>query len=69
MKVRVGGNEPFVWFQDVLSRIGAHSIQQLDELLPYRWFYAARPQPGYLTLPITKGRSAAPKHMYEDMFW
>jgi len=28
---------PFAWFQDVLSRIGAHSIQQLDELLPHRW--------------------------------
>jgi hypothetical protein len=27
----------FAWFQDVLSRIGAHSIQQLDELLPHRW--------------------------------
>ena len=29
--------DPFAWFQDVLSRIGAHSIQQLDELLPHRW--------------------------------
>lgn len=34
--------DPFAWFQDVLSRIGAHSIQQLDELLPHRWA-AARP--------------------------
>jgi transposase len=29
--------DPFAWFQDVLSRIGAHSIQQLDDLLPHRW--------------------------------
>jgi transposase len=29
--------DPFAWFQDVLSRIGTHSIQQLDELLPHRW--------------------------------
>jgi transposase len=29
--------DPFAWFQDVLSRIGAHSIQRLDELLPHRW--------------------------------
>jgi hypothetical protein len=25
------------WFKDVLSRIGKHSIQRLDELLPHRW--------------------------------
>ena len=29
--------DPFAWFHDVLSRIGAHSIQRLDELLPHRW--------------------------------
>lgn len=29
--------DPFAWFQDVLSRIGAHSIQLLDELLPHHW--------------------------------
>jgi transposase len=29
--------DPFAWFQDVLSRIGEHSIQALDELLPHRW--------------------------------
>jgi transposase len=34
--------DPFAWFQDVLSRIGAHSIQQLDELLPHRWAAARR---------------------------
>ncbi len=34
--------DPFAWFQDVLSRIGEHSIQKLDELLPHRWA-AVRP--------------------------
>jgi len=34
--------DPFAWFQDVLSRIGGHSIQHLDELLPHRWA-ATRP--------------------------
>ena len=29
--------DPFAWFQDVLSRIGEHSIQAIDELLPHRW--------------------------------
>ena len=29
--------DPFAWFQDVRSRIGAHSSQHLDELLPHRW--------------------------------
>jgi transposase len=32
--------DPFAWFQDVLSRIGGHSIQRLDELLPHRWAVA-----------------------------
>jgi len=34
--------DPFAWFQDVLSRIGAHSIQRLDQLLPHRWTAAGR---------------------------
>jgi transposase len=29
--------DPFAWFKDVLSRIGQHSIQRLEELLPHRW--------------------------------
>ena len=29
--------DPFAWFQDVLTRIGECSIQQLDDLLPHRW--------------------------------
>ena len=29
--------EPFAWFRDVLSRISAHSIIQLSELLPHNW--------------------------------
>jgi transposase len=29
--------DPFEWFRDVLSRIPAHSIQQLHQLLPHTW--------------------------------
>lgn len=29
--------EPFAWFSDVLSRIPAHSITRLSELLPHNW--------------------------------
>jgi transposase len=31
------GVEPFAWFHDVLSRIPAHSITRLQELLPHNW--------------------------------
>lgn len=31
------GVEPFTWFRDVLSRIPAHSIARLSELLPHNW--------------------------------
>jgi hypothetical protein len=31
------GIEPFAWFQDVLSRVPAHSITRLSELLPHNW--------------------------------
>jgi transposase len=31
------GVEPFAWFRDVLSRIPAHSINRLNELLPHNW--------------------------------
>jgi hypothetical protein len=29
--------EPFTWFKDVLSRIAAHPITRLAELLPHNW--------------------------------
>jgi len=29
--------EPFAWFRDVLSRIAAHPITGLTELLPHNW--------------------------------
>jgi hypothetical protein len=32
--------DPFVWFKDVLSRIGAHPINRLTELLPHNWAQA-----------------------------
>ena len=31
------GIEPFTWFHDVLSRIPAHSVNRLSELLPHNW--------------------------------
>jgi hypothetical protein len=31
------GVEPFAWFHDVLSRIPAHSVNRLNELLPHNW--------------------------------
>jgi transposase len=34
---RRSGIEPFAWFRDVLSRIPAHSITRLSELLPHNW--------------------------------
>jgi hypothetical protein len=37
------GVEPFAWFKDVLSRIPAHSIARLTELLPHNWQAATSP--------------------------
>ena len=37
------GVEPFAWFHDVLSRIPAHSISRLSELLPHNWKPAISP--------------------------
>ena len=31
------GVDPYAWFKDVLSRIAAHSITRLTELLPHNW--------------------------------
>jgi transposase len=31
------GVDPFLWFKDVLSRIGSHPITRLAELLPHNW--------------------------------
>ena len=31
------GVEPFAWFQDVLARIPAHSVNRLSELMPHNW--------------------------------
>jgi transposase len=28
---------PFTWFEDVLSRLAAHPITRLAELLPHNW--------------------------------
>ncbi len=32
--------DPLAWFQDVLSRIGAHLINRITELLPHNWVLA-----------------------------
>jgi transposase len=37
------GVEPFTWFHDVLSRIPAHPITRLSELLPHNWKTLAPP--------------------------
>lgn len=39
------GVEPFAWFQDVLSRIPAHPITRLAELLPHNWKPVEAPVP------------------------
>src|SRR5438067_2258184 len=39
------GVEPFAWFRDVLSRIPAHSITRLTELLPHNWKPSTSPSP------------------------
>jgi hypothetical protein len=31
------GIDPYVWFQDGLTRIATHSITRLAELLPHNW--------------------------------
>lgn len=36
--------EPFAYLEDVLTRIAATPISQLDQLLPHRWKHAAAPQ-------------------------
>ncbi len=36
------GVDPFAWFNDVLSRIAACSIQNLEQLFPHRWATQAR---------------------------
>ena len=41
------GIEPFAWFRDVLSRIPAHSITRLSELLPHNWQPASFPAQAY----------------------
>jgi hypothetical protein len=31
------GIDPFAWLKDVLSRVAAHPITRLAELLPHNW--------------------------------
>ena len=39
------GVEPFAWFHDALSRVPAHSITRLGELLPHNWKPTTCPGP------------------------
>jgi hypothetical protein len=34
---RLNGVEPEAWFTDVITRIGNHPINRIDELLPWNW--------------------------------
>ena len=34
---RMNGVDPEAWLGDVVARIGEHSINRLDELLPWKW--------------------------------
>jgi hypothetical protein len=40
---KLNGIEPEAWLRDVLSRIGSHPINRLNELLPWNWAAAATP--------------------------
>lgn len=34
---KLNGIDPFAWLRDVLTRIAAHPINRIDELLPWHW--------------------------------
>ncbi len=34
---KMNGVDPQAWLNDVLSRIAAHPVHRLDELLPWNW--------------------------------
>ena len=34
---KLNGVDPQAWLADVLARIAQHSVQRLDELLPWNW--------------------------------
>lgn len=34
---RLNGVEPEAWFTDVIERIGNHSINRIDDFLPWKW--------------------------------
>jgi transposase len=42
---RMNGVDPQAWLADVLSRIAAHPVHRLDELLPWNWRPTARGAP------------------------
>ena len=40
---KMNGIDPQAWLTDVLSRIAAHPVHRLDELLPWNWTREASP--------------------------
>ena len=38
---KLGGIDPFVYLRDILGRIADHTINRIDELLPWNWAPAA----------------------------
>jgi transposase len=34
---KLNGINPFIWLKDVLQKIGNHSVENLNELLPHNW--------------------------------
>jgi transposase len=37
VSAKVNDADPQAWLADVLARIATHSVQQLDQLLPWNW--------------------------------
>ena len=60
------GVEPFAWFRDVLSRIPAHSITRLSELLPHNWKPATSPAQALSNPPIPHVQES-PAAVYETL--
>jgi transposase len=40
---KLNGVEPEAWLRDVLTRVGAHPVNRLAELLPWNWTPPATP--------------------------
>lgn len=65
------GVEPFAWFRDVLSRIPAHSITRLGELLPHNWKRLNSPRQSKLRIARVEDRQERGSRAAYDFldFW